>query len=338
VDGALQSFDEWINGVSPWLLAAALALTMVTLPLWAFVHELGHAAVALVRTQSLVVVEVGRRPARWRRRLGRLELRLNPIPGRNATGRAYAYGRLGVGSTVAVALAGPLAQAAASALLLALAVVVDSSLLELVGAVAMGSALVQLVPFEHAGTPSDGKRALLAFARAPSVPRDPRELAATRKRWLAVFSDPESPRGTALTKVWLARVPAWLGYPAGLTDARTVALVRLARAGWCWREVERGEPQRLDDAVARALDVVASAGVVGHERTAAAANELVAGGVELGLGSPGAGDVERVRFLAGAFTGLPGTVGSRTVPVEQEQFAFRYGVAVHDVERVQAGS
>jgi len=57
--------------------------------------------------------------------------------------------------------------------------------------------------------------------------------------------------------------------------------------------------------------------------------------VELGLASPGADDAERKAFLAAAFRRIPAELRPATIPETQQQFSFRYGVALHDVERAR---
>src|SRR3954470_15305589 len=100
---------------------AALLLGTLFLPLLVLVHELGHAVVGLARTEGLVTVNVGRAPAVWRARVGRLALELSPFPARNGpAGFARIYARYGAGTCVALALAGPVAEAcAATGILLA---------------------------------------------------------------------------------------------------------------------------------------------------------------------------------------------------------------------------
>jgi hypothetical protein len=105
-----------------------------------------------------------------------------------------------------------------------------------------------------------------------------------------------------------------------------------ALAGWCWRESERGDPQRIYEAVERVWRRTAQQGLVGRELDAAVAAALT--DADLGLGSPGSTDDERRGFLARAFEEIDPSPDSRALRDPDRLFCFRYGVALHDVERL----
>jgi len=105
----LGSALDWFDTHSVDLAVAAL-LVIACRPLVVLAHELGHAAVGLVRTEGLVRVRVGRSPGIWRARLGRLSLELHPVPARgDSPGETVTHARFGWRSRVMLALAGPIA-------------------------------------------------------------------------------------------------------------------------------------------------------------------------------------------------------------------------------------
>jgi hypothetical protein len=158
VSGILQAFSDWMNDGGAGRLVFAGALASLGAPVLVLVHELGHAAVGLARTEGLVAVRVGASPARWRLRVGRLQLELDPRPARNApAGLALVHARVGVGTKIALTLAGPLAEASAAALLIGAGVKLHMLVLTLAGVLGAGDALANLVPFARHGHRSDGR-------------------------------------------------------------------------------------------------------------------------------------------------------------------------------------
>lgn len=347
VDRLLQGFNDWMNGGGTLILIAGCVTAALLAPALVLVHELGHATVGLVRTEGLVKVRVGRSPARWRLRLGRLDLELNPVPARNApAGLAMMYARFGVGTKVALALAGPLAQAGAAGLVLLFGLHEHSTLLATVGVLWLIEAALNLVPRERNGLRSDGAYLLDALRGARAAPRVAlngsttapfmQSLADTYSRWLVLFSDPNSAVKTARRARLLGGAPVALGY--GPDDQSTIplGLWRLAFAGWCWREVEHGEPERLREVALDAVHTATRSGAFEPNLTALAARSLATSAAELGLASPGANDAERKAFLAAAFRQVPTALRPAVIPEQQQRFAFRYGVALHDVERAHS--
>jgi len=83
--------------------------------------------------------------------------------------------------------------------------------------------------------------------------------------------------------------------------------------------------------------VAAQRGLVGITLTGCAAHLLAEGGAELWLASPGRTDAERKGFLARAFNELS-PIGHAPLDAERRLFAFRYGIALHDVEQVAESS
>jgi hypothetical protein len=339
---AAQAFNDWMNGGGSWSLTLDLAAALLIFPAITLAHELGHAAIGLARTEGLVVVRVGRAPARVTRRIGRLHLELNVGPGRNEpAGMAAVYARYGVSTNVMLLLAGPIAGAAAGAALVAVAARAHSTMFVVAGIVGAAASLLNLVPFERDGFRSDGlllsdaiREARRRGGAGPSAEVESfvQMLADAHSRWLALYTDDRSPVRTTARSGLLGGAPRALGY-ADLTSANALAIWRLAFAGWCWRDVERGDFESTREATLDAVHRATLDGAVGHELTEQAAVAL-ARDAPLGLASPGSGD-GGARFLAGAFWKMPAALRPETVSEADLKFAFRYGVALRDVERVR---
>jgi hypothetical protein len=328
-----------MNGSGPLLFIGGAAFATLLGPLVLLVHELGHATVGLLRTEGVVSVRVGRSPARWRIRLGRLHLALNPFPAKAETaGLAAVYGRLDLGGKLAFGLAGPLASTAAAGAILLGGVHSRSMVIQTAGVILLFFSLLNLVPYERYGRRSDGAYLLDAFRSRHSgrdVPRSPIEpaLSVTFDRWLVLFSDPEKPFKTAQRGRLLAAAPMALGYQLDDPGPIPRTLFQLALAGWCWREAEATRPDSLLDAISEAVrSVEADDEPTRWVRTAA---KLAAGDVELSLASPGANDAERRAFLRTAFLRLPAWLRPAAIPESHQLFAWRYGLALHDVEFVR---
>ncbi len=161
---------------------ASSVVYVLLLPVFVAAHELGHAAVSLVRSDDRVSVVLGRPPGGWRVALGRLDLTLglNFWSYRKPVGMV-ARVRLDKWSTVACGLAGPLAQAAVSTLLIPIGVATHHAQIGDAGIVGVGFALASLAPFRLAGFRSDGAN-ILQSLREDSA-------SAMRRRWLALFND-----------------------------------------------------------------------------------------------------------------------------------------------------
>jgi hypothetical protein len=181
-----------------------------------------------------------------------------------------------------------------------------------------------------------------------SAPRDPRlraadrtaetdavirEFEATKARWFVLITDERSKTRTETRERVLAGVAAALDLePHAGSPGGTACL--WAFAGWCWRESERGDRAPLADELAQAHRQAAQLGLVGDALTAHAARIVASGASELGSGSPGHNESERKGFLARAFREVG--PGGNIAPLDDHRrwFAFRYGVAVHDLEEL----
>ena len=172
MDGSLQAFDAWMNGSGPLVVLAGIAVLWVTGPLFALVHELGHALVGLGWSHAPVHLIVGRQPGRWRFRVGRLACSLSPtMPWGSEPGGATMTVGLGRGARIASALAGPLAHAALSILVVFVGHWTHHDLLVVVGVLATLWSALSFVPKE-AG--SDGATLIAALRREDHAPRNPR--------------------------------------------------------------------------------------------------------------------------------------------------------------------
>jgi hypothetical protein len=165
-----------------------------------------------------------------------------------------------------------------------------------------------------------------------------REFEATRGRWTVLATDPNGPLRDAHLLKLLAVAPRALRFTDRQPE-QSRALLTVAQAGWCWRQVEHADSDRLRPDIDTAL---ARASLFDPEppgRVWRAALELLSMKVNLGLASPGRTDRERTAFLARATSTYTEKLGvADGVTLEQKTFAFRYGVALHDVQRAERGA
>jgi len=340
MDGAVRSAAFFLNGLGSPL---GVVLMVLLMPLVTLAHEFGHALVGLSRTEGMVTVEVGRKPALWQARSGRLMLALHPVPAFTTfSGRALTYARLSPRDRLAYALAGPMAHAATALLVILIGLRVHSHPAVCVGFVYLLGAAGNLVPFKRSGMRSDGAIALAALKdrgragepAAHSASAVQSEFDQTAARWLVAFTD-DSNLNTDKRGDVLGGAPVTLGYAQTDRSANAVGLWKLAYAGWCWREAERGSYVRIREAALDAVQRATVTGAVEPSLTALAARYLATCGIDLGLGSPGTDDKARRQFLRTAFERLPANLRTETVPETQQWFAFRYGIALHDIERAR---
>lgn len=340
--GALQGFSAWLNGISLHLLIVAVFVAALLTPVLTLIHELGHAAVALTRTEGLVTVRVGRSPAAWQMRFGRLRLQLSPRPARNEpAGLATVHARLGFVGRIVFLVAGPIADAAAAGAILALAIYARSTMFQIVGVLLLAAALLSFVPSEHRGFRSDGRRLLdeLCGRNPRQPPRSALEvsLEETHARWVVLFSHMKQvPDWKRLARL-LAAAPIALGYAPDDRSPGHEALCKVAYGGWSWREAERRHPERLRQPVLDALHEATRSGAVEPLLTTRAATALAASDIDLSSACPGSSEAERQAFLAAAFERLPKRLVDNT-PIGHRTFAWRYGLALHDIQRRQGPS
>jgi len=286
---------------------ASSVVYVLLLPVFVAAHELGHAAVSLVRSDDRVSVVLGRPPGGWRVALGRLDLTLglNFWSYRKPVGMV-ARVRLDKSSTVACGLAGPLAQAAVSTLLIPIGVATHHAQIGDAGIVGVGFALASLAPFRLAGFRSDGAN-ILQSLREDSA-------SAMRRRWLALFNDVHCTLGPERGRV-IEGVPGAVGHPGKGADA--IAVWKLAFAGWCWRAVEGAPPPRFlgyaHDAWHTARKTVATE----PQRMYRAAATLSGWESIAGLDH------------------LPRELQPADIDEDKQHFAFRFGMALYDIERVK---
>jgi hypothetical protein len=340
VDVALRASVDVMDSGALWIV-------LLLSPLLTLVHELGHAAVGLACSEGVVVVRVGRAPGLVRGRIGRLAFELNPIPGRGAAGSAQTYARLDGGAWIACALAGPLADLLLAALLFPACLAAQGRTQQVLGVMigySVTMAVYNLVPFSRLGFTSDGyhlrealrssrERAHPAWSGG-SVDTFVREFDDTAARWLAMLSDARHPCRTPRLARLLAGAPAALDVDDEACEGYATAL-QLAFAGWCWRDVERGEPARLGSTVRDASRRAAQTGAVGTDAISLAARELASSDL-LGSASPGADETERAGFLSRAAERITSSLGAAGLTTDQGRFAFLYGVALRDLERAAA--
>ncbi len=149
---------------------ASSVVYVALLPIFVVSHELGHAAVSVARSKALVSVGLGSPPGSWRFRLGRLDftIGLNFWSYRKPAGTVSPV-PLDKWSTVACGLAGPLAQAAVSSLLIPTGIAMHHPLVGDAGVLGIAFSLISLVPFRYHGHRSDGANLLRVLRRSGSV-------------------------------------------------------------------------------------------------------------------------------------------------------------------------
>jgi Peptidase family M50 len=109
VTALLEAFQNLMDsqpGLVGWVIAQ-----LIVLPLTVLLHELGHAAMAVVRAQPDVRLEVGSGPIAWRGRLARIDMAVHPLVVPAGMGGAVSFDATRASATdvLLVALAGPVA-------------------------------------------------------------------------------------------------------------------------------------------------------------------------------------------------------------------------------------
>jgi hypothetical protein len=277
------------------------------LPVFVAAHELGHAAVSLARSDDRVSVALGRPPGKWRVVLGRLDLTvgLNFWSYRKPAGTVSRV-HLDKRSTIACGLAGPVAQAAASTFLIPIGVATHHPQVGDAGIVGVAFALSSLVPFRLAGFGSDGANILQSLREDPVL--------VMKHRWLALFKDVHGTLGPTRGRV-IDGLPGALGHPGKGADA--LAVWTLAFAGWCWRAVE-GAPS--PEMRGYAFDALQTA-----TRTVATEPQLT---------YRAAASLSGWESIAG-LEQLPRELRPADLDDEKQRFAFRFGMALYDIERAK---
>jgi hypothetical protein len=279
------------------------------LPVFVASHELGHAAVMLVRSRAPVSIGLGRPPGRWCIRRGRVDLTiglnfwsyLKPVG-------SVAYVPLDTWSTVACALAGPIAQAATSSLLIPIGVATHRAAIGDAGVVGIMLSLASLVPLRVGGYATDGTK-LLVHLRS----KDGRKL----DRWLALYRDIDGTLGRERGRV-LDAVPSLVEHPGKGADA--VAVWLLAYAGWCWRAVQEGAWTEMREAALDAVQMATRTGATEPDLTIIAARSLAG------------------REPTSGFELLRRQLTSISVEEARQRWAFQFGVAFYDIERARGSA
>lgn len=312
-----------MGSIVPFLALNALVWWVVLL-----VHELGHAAVGLARTEGLVVVRAGSRSPKWRRRFGRLQLELGPVPMFSpADALAEVHARLGWRAKVLFALAGPAAGSLAASSFILLGWHFQFLPLQVMGWLALALDLANLIPFRFRGTRSDGAYLLDAMrSRAPGVGEWDDEIEAIVSRWVVLATDF---RGafSARDRDLLGRLNNKMRDAKLDQDDEALAVHRMTFAGWCWRKAEQGDTTPIRDSVldARHRATRERQGMNRANIIGAAAGELVRERVDLAAGSPTPDSLEQGYRRARANAQL------RELSEPKARVAFCFGVAMHDV-------
>ena len=301
MDDALTAFRHFMDDNTPFVWGVFLVALYPTLTL---VHELGHAAVALARTKAPVLVQVGRDGGLVRLRLGRLAISLDPLPRGPRAGFTRVGGSLTPRERIAFALGGPAAEAMAGLALVAVGTARASLLLTVGGGLALGVAVFSLLPLAYGGVRTDGWHVRSALR---GVGVDGEQIA----RADALFEGRDAYVTPARERLF-AVAPIACGHaPEDRSDA-AAALWQTAYAGWCWRETEQA-PKDLQSEVRAALERGSAEGFEEPALIALAARLVAESDVDFGP----------------AFA-------AATPPADAASFAFRYGGAIREVERVCA--
>jgi hypothetical protein len=233
------------------------------------------------------------------------------------------YTELDRASQIAYVLAGPLTGCSAALLFVVLGVRAHLPVLVLAACVLAAMELCNFWPAERHGVASAGAQLFRAIrTRGHARPTDP--IIDVEARWLLLMTDFRRTFGGRDQNLLPGLLAALDRSPTDHGD-EAEALISLAFCGWCWREAERGDPTPIRAVVLDARRRAASSGRTGIELTTKVAERLVRLGVDLAAASPIPDSLEK---------GLPcatNNVVTGTLSQEHVSFAFRYGVALHDV-------
>lgn len=116
-----------------------------------------------------------------------------------------------------------------------------------------------------------------------------------RARWLALVTDDKNLKRNRRLVNALAWAPDAVGVARDDGGPLAVALTRLALAGWCWREAERGQLAPILTGLQEAWET-ATASYPGEIFPTPVAAKVAVDTVELGLASPG-NDRDRTKGL-----------------------------------------
>lgn len=236
-------------------------------------------------------------------------------------GEAEVYAQMGRTTGVMLALAGPAAGCVIGALVVLFGWRLHFFPLQLVGWFALVFEPANLIPFRVRDSRSDGLYLLRAIRGGrPAVGGDD----AVADRWLALVTNAR-PTFDRCDPEILATVLVLLGRARNDRGDEGRTLIRLALAGWCWRRAERGDTTPIRDRVLDVRHRAALKGLPREEVLVAAAAELAGDEADLAAASPTADSLER-GFEHGLTVEPP-----ESLREDQQRFAFRFGVAMHDV-------
>jgi peptidase M50-like protein len=326
IDNALEWFVQVMD--SNTLLFVSLAMWPLVF-LLIVVHELGHALVALVCTESLVEVRVGRAPGVVRGRIGRLAYSFDLRRDHRAKDEALTtvLAHMSRGEVIAYAVGGPAANAILAVFLAPLALSLSGLPRDVVWAGIVLSAsgtILNLVSLPG----SDGRMALAAIrGEIPSVDGESPlsgDIVNELGRWMALYTNAQDPRFSKQRAYLFGIAPLELGVDPRTSFDDASHCWSTARAGWCWREVRPAPAHALADLPKRAWKSQSLEGLRGLDLAAAAAAE-VARSSSRTYADP---DVET------AFVATTELRAAVPMSDDASRFAFEFGVALHDVERV----
>lgn len=332
IDHALEWFVEFMDSggtlkLGMWLVGLAVLGFLVVV-----VHELGHAVVALACTESLVEVRVGRAPGMVRGRIGRLaysfDLRRHDHTEDEAITAVLAD--VSRAELIAYALGGPAANAVVAVFLAPLAWSLSGVPRYAVCSAIVLSVFVTIANLVSRSPDSDGRIAIAAIRGEIPTVEGERLLTGgmgnALGRWMALYTNRRDPKFSRQRAYLFGIAPLELGVDPRTSFDDASHCWNTARAGWCWREVRPAPAHVLANLPKRACKSRSLEGLRGLDLAAAAAAEVARASLRT-YTDP---DVET------AFAATTELRAAVPMSDDDSRFAFQFGVALHDVERVMA--
>jgi peptidase M50-like protein len=326
IDNAFEWFVEYMDsGALPYMSAG----WFLFLPVSIVVHELGHAVVALACTQSHVEMRVGPDPGLIRGRIGRLAYSIDPRWGRKTDdpGMTAMLADVTPSERIAYSLGGPAANVLLAVFLTPLASSFSGPPRHLVAGAILVSVCLAVLNLVSRETSSDGRMALAAIrGEVPLVNREPPltgEIANALGRWLALYTNMGDRRFSDQRSFLFGIAPLELGFDPRTSFANASRYWSIARAGWCWREVRPAPAEVLANLPENAWRSRSLEGLRGLDLAAAATVD-----VARGRGADADPHIEEALVAT-----IEPPEGASSVD-DEDRFAFQFGVALYDVERV----
>lgn len=326
IDYVLERFVEFMDsGALPYMSVG----WFLFLPVSIVVHELGHALVALACTESLVEMRAGPGPGVIRGRVGRLAYSIDPRWGRKTDnpGMTAMLADVTPSERIAYSLGGPAANVLLAVFLTPLASSFSGPPRHFVVGGIQVSVCLAIVNLVSRDPSSDGRMALAAIrGEVPLADGEPPltgEIAVALGRWLALYTNMRDRRFSDQRSFLFGIASLELGVDPRTSFASASRYWDIARAGWCWREVRPAPAGDLANLPENAWRDRSLEGLRGLDLAAAATVD-----VARGRGTDADPHLEEALVAT-----IEPPEGASNVD-DEDRFAFQFGVALHDVERV----